>query len=178
MPELQVAARKAAVRKGLGMKPGRAVPLAALLVLTAVTGAAAQFPPQQQPPCFNEFMPLRNEAEKRGNAIQEAAKRKAQPTEVCTLFRRFVEAEAKYVKYAETNSTWCGIPDEAVKQMKANHAQSLKIRQRVCSAAVAPPKPRGPSLGDALSTTPVPSASNTRTGRGTFDTLTGGNPLR
>ncbi|MPZ58236.1 MAG: hypothetical protein GEU91_17430 [Rhizobiales bacterium] len=161
--------------KGRGMKLGHAIPFAAVLVLTAVTDAAAQFPPQQQPPCFNEFMPLRNEAEKRGTAIQAASKRKAPREEVCTLFRRFAEAEAKYVKYAETNATWCGIPAEAVKQMKSNHGQTLKIRRQVCAAA-APAQPRGPSLGDALGTTPTPHSS-TRTGRGTFDTLTGANPL-
>jgi hypothetical protein len=164
------------------MKFGHAMPLAAALMLTGLAGAAAQFGPppqqqqQQQPPCFNDFMPLRNEAEKRGLAIQAASKRKAPPTEVCGLFKRFAEAEAKYVKYAETNATWCGIPDDAVKQMKANHSQTLKIRERVCMAAANPPRPRGPSLGDALGTTTVPDASTTRTGRGTFDTLTG-NPL-
>lgn len=160
------------------MTPGYAVPLAAALVLTSVIGAAAQFPPQQQPPCFNDFMPLRTEAEKRSQAIRAATKRKAPVTEVCTLFKRFADAEAKLIKYAETNATWCGIPAEAVKQMKTNHSQTLKIRSRVCAAAAAPPRPRGPSLGDALGTTTVPSGATTRTGRGTFDTLTGGNPLR
>jgi hypothetical protein len=158
------------------MKLGRAVSLAAILVLTGITGAAAQFQQQQQPPCFNEFMPLRNDAEKHGKAIEAAGKRKAPREEVCVLFKRFAAAEEKYVKYAETNATWCGIPAEAVKQMKANHVQTLKIRQRVCSAAAAPARPRGPSLSDALGTTRVPDASSTRTGRGTFDTLTG-NPL-
>ena len=155
------------------MKLGRAIPLAAVLMFTGMTGADAQFPPQQQqPPCFNEFMPLRNEAEKRGNAIQAAAKRKAPPTEVCKLFRQFTEAEAKYVKYAESNGTWCGIPAEAVKQMKANHSQTLKIRGQVCTVAAAPAQPRGPTLGDALGTTPL-APSATRGGRGTYDTLTG-----
>ena len=159
------------------MKLGHAVPLAAMLVLTVVADAAAQFPPvQQQPPCFGEFMPLRNAAEKHGKAIQAASKRKAQREEVCTLFKRFAAAEAKYVKYAETNANWCGIPAEAVKQMKANHTQTLKIRRQVCAVAAAPARPRGPSLGDALGTTTVPSAATTRTGRGTYDTLTG-NPL-
>jgi hypothetical protein len=160
------------------MKLGHAVPLAAILVLTVIADAAAQFPPvqQQQPPCFNEFMPLRNDAEKHGKAIQAASQRKAPREEVCTLFKRFAAAEAKYVKYAESNANWCGIPPEAVKQMKANHTQTLKIRRQVCAVAAAPPRPRGPTLGDALGTATVPSASTTRTGRGTFDTLTG-NPL-
>jgi hypothetical protein len=61
--------------------------------------------------------------------------------------------------------------------MKTNHSQTLRVRGQVCAAAAAPPKPRGPSLSEALGTTTVPSASTTRTGRGTFDTLTGGNPL-
>lgn len=124
---------------------------------------------------MNEFMPLRAEAEKRGMAIQAATKRKAAREEVCTLFKRFAEAEAKYVKYAETNANWCGIPADAVNQMKTNHGQTLRIRSQVCSVAAAP-RPRGPTLGDALGTTPV-TPSTTRTGRGTFDTLTGGNPL-
>jgi hypothetical protein len=161
------------------MTLGYALPLAAALLVTGITGAAAQFAPppaQQQPPCFREFMPLRNEAEKRGNAIQAASKRKAPREEICGLFKRFAEAEAKYVKYAETNSTWCGIPAEAVKQMKASHSHTLKIRHQVCNVAAAPARPRGPSLGEALGTTAVPSPSTTRTGRGTYDTLTG-NPL-
>ena len=172
MAELQTAARK-----GQGMTPGFAVPLAVLLVLTGAGGAAAQFPPQQQPPCVREVMPLRDAAEKHGLAIQAAGKRKAPREEVCTLFKRFAEAEAKYVKYAEANATWCGIPANVVKQMKTSHAQTLQVRRRVCAVAAAPARPRGPSLGDALGTTRVPSAGTRRTGRGTFDTLTGGNPL-
>jgi hypothetical protein len=160
-----------------------AIPLAAALVLTGVGGAAAQFgpPPQQQrqqPPCFNEFMPLRQAAEKHGQAIQAAAKRKAPPSEVCGLFKRFSAAEEKMIKFVDANATWCGIPAPAIKQMKTNHSQTLQVRQKVCAAAAAPPRPRGPTLGDALGTTVVPSESTTRTGRGTFDTLTGGNPLR
>ena len=157
------------------MTLGHAVPLAAALFLVGIGAAPASA--QQQPPCFNEFMPLRAEAEKRGQAIQAASKRKAAPAEACPLFRQFEAAEAKLIKYAETNGTWCGIPAEAIKQMKAGHAQTLKVRARVCAAAAAPRRPRGPSLGEALGTTTVPAPSTTRTGRGTFDTLTGGNPL-
>jgi hypothetical protein len=157
------------------MNLGAAVPLVGALMLTQV--AFAQAPPQQaEPPCFSEFMPLRTEAEKRAQAIQAASKRKAPPEEVCGLFKRFYEAEAKLVNYAVANGTWCGIPEPAVKQMKANHAKTAQIRNRVCSAQ-AGARPRAPSLGDALGTTVVPDASTTRTGRGTYDTLTG-NPLQ
>ena len=62
-----------------------------------IAGAFAQAPQQGAPPCFNEFMPLRTEAEKRADAIQAAGKRKAPIEEVCGLFKRFYEAEDKVV---------------------------------------------------------------------------------
>jgi hypothetical protein len=159
------------------MRISHTIPLAAGLLLSSLVPAFAQSGPAPAgaPPCFNEIMPLRNEAEKRGIAIHKASDRKAPREEICKLFNSFSQAEAKYVAYAEKNATWCGIPAGAIKQMKANHTQTLKIRKQVCSVAAAP-RPRGPSLSDALGTTKVPSASTTRTGRGTYDSLTG-NPL-
>lgn len=155
---------------------GRTALLGAALAVVTLGDASAQFPPQQQaPPCFNEFMPLRQAAEKRAQAIRTATARKAPREEICKLFTSFSESEAKVVKYAEANATFCGIPQQAVTQMKANHGQTVKIRKQVCSAGPAPAA-RGPTLSDALRTTVVPDASTTRTGRGTFDTLTG-NPL-
>ena len=88
------------------MKLGPTVPLAATLLLSGIAGAFAQAPQQGAPPCFNEFMPLRTEAEKRADAIQAAGKRKAPIEEVCGLFKRFYEAEDKVVKYAVTNATF------------------------------------------------------------------------
>lgn len=163
----------------LSVPAGRAALLAAGLVFVTLSDALAQFPtpPQQQvPPCYNEFLPLRQAAEKRAQAIQAASQRKAPREEVCKLFVNFSEAEAKVVIYAEKNATWCGIPQEAVSQMKKNHGRTLLLRKRVCSAEGPAPVRRGPSLSDALRTTVVPDANTTRTGRGTFDTLTG-NPL-
>jgi hypothetical protein len=58
--------------------------------------------------------------------------------------------------------------------MKAGHKKAVEIRSKVCQAAkMQQQAPAGPSLGDALGTSQVPSASNVKPGRGTFDTLTG-----
>lgn len=162
------------------MKLGRLAMFAVTTIGTAMGSAAAQgvLQPSQrpgEPPCFSDFSPLRNEAEKRAKAIQAAGKRKVAPQEMCELFKRFSAAEEKAVKYAVNNATWCGIPAQAVKQMEANHAKTIKVRNQICTAAAAP-RAHTPSLGDALGTTPVPSASTTRTGHGTYDSLTG-NPL-
>ena len=85
----------------------------------------------------------------------------------------FIGAEAKVVKYAETNNVWCGIPLQALEQMKNAHIKSQQARSNVCKAAAQGPRPAGPTLGDALGVTPNPSSNNVKRGSGTFDTLTG-----
>ena len=140
--------------------------------------AAAQFQPapqqQQAPPCVQEFAKLRDDAQKKAAVIRAASERKATPKEACALFNAFSAAEVKLIKYAADNGTWCGIPAEVVTNLKASHAKTAEIQIKVCQAAAAgPPRPAGPSLSDALGSGAVPDANNIRTGRGTYDTLTG-----
>ena len=137
-------------------------------------------PPQgggQAPPCFNEFLPLRQEAEKRAGLIKSATTKQLPREEVCKLFNGFIAAESKLVKFLEANYASCGIPTEAVTSMKSNHDGALKTRNRVCQAAAsAPVRPAGPSLSDALGArTPGPGSAST--GGGTWDTLSG-NPIK
>lgn len=135
---------------------------------------------QQVPPCIEQFVKLRKEVEKRGGAIQAAGQRKQKPSpkEACGLFNAFTGAEIKMIKYATTNAASCGIPAQIIDTMKAAHVKSDEIRTRVCQIAASGPQQRQaapPSLSDALNA-PVPDSANIKTGRGTFDTLTG-NPL-
>ena len=105
----------------------RAMIIAACLLPVAAAPAAAQAPwpqqtpvqspwtqPQQpaEPPCFEEFVKLRSEAQKRAGAIQAASARQPKPTarEACSLFNSFSAAEAKMIKYAVANATECRIP--------------------------------------------------------------------
>lgn len=136
---------------------------------------------QQMPPCFAEFAPLRQDAEKAAMKIRAASeskdKKMTQP-EACAAFRALVTAEGKMVSFVKEKNVWCGIPMEAVKQMQANHVRTTKMRDQICNAArPGGGAPSAPSLSDALGTPRVPDATSTRTGRGTLDTLTGGNPL-
>ena len=102
-------------------------------------------------------------------AIRAASARKATREEVCPLFKNFAAAEAKMVKFIETNQQLCGVPPDAVKKAKTNHAKTIQVRNQICSAG---PGPRGPSLSDALGGPLVPTEPP-KPGRGTFDTLTG-----
>ena len=153
---------------------------AACMVALYAGAANAQFQPpaaqppaaqQQEPPCVQEFFKLRGEAEKKGLAIKAANERKASPKEACQLFGAFISAQAKMLKYASDNTVWCGIPPQVIENLKQGVAKISEVRTRVCQAAAAP-QPTGPSLSDALSN-PVPDSNNIKTGRGTFDTLTG-----
>lgn len=142
----------------------------------------SQPPPQQQQQqdtrCLDEFLKLRKEVEKRGGAIQTASQRKEKPSakEACGLFNAFTAAERKMYAYATKNAASCGIPPQIITNMKQARVKSDEIRGRVCQAAAAgPQRAPAPSLSDALSA-PVTNSDNIKTGRGTFDTLTG-NPL-
>lgn len=128
----------------------------------------------QEPPCIKEFLSLRDQTGKRADAIRAASERKASPQEACGLFKNMVTAEAKFVKYAVDNGPWCGIPPQVISQLQDNHKKTVAMRTRVCNVAAqgGQMRPAGPSLSDALSA-PVTSSNNVRTGRGTFDTLTG-----
>ncbi len=149
-----------------------ALPVTVVLLLSAAAPAFAQMGP---PPCMNEFMPLRDDAQKKAAAIKAASDRHATPVEACQLFKVFSAAEAKVMKYVEQNGTWCGMPPDLYNTMKTNHAKTVEIQTRVCKAAAmggAAPA-AGPSLSDALGSSSLPDTQNIKQGRGTFDTLTG-----
>jgi hypothetical protein len=154
----------------------RTLLIAACMFPVATGQALAQFqpvPPRQEPSCVQEFGRLRDEAQKRAGEIRAASERKAPPKEACALFNAFSAAEVKMVKYATDNATWCGIPPEIIVNLNKGHARTTEIRTKVCQAAAAPIPSAAPSLSDALGSSAVPDASNIKTGRGTFDTLTG-----
>ena len=138
-------------------------------------------PPGEEPPCFKEFMALRQEAQKKASLINAAKDRNPPPSreEICQIVKNFAAAEAKVIKYVVDNQASCGVPPEAITQMKTAQAQTAKFRTAVCSgapAAKAGPPP-GPKLSDELGIRGIAGPSPSSSGRGTFDTLTGGNPL-
>jgi hypothetical protein len=131
---------------------------------------------QMGAPQCADFSRLSAETKKKADAVQAAINSKVDRKEVCVLMTSFVSSEANVIKFLEDNKTWCGVPDDAIKMSKLNHEKSLKFREAACNSAAAP-APKPPTLSDAIKMPSVDSATNTKTGRGTFDTLTG-NPLQ
>jgi hypothetical protein len=160
------------------MRLHRVLFVAAVLGAVPLGAAQAQFStPGQKPPCFDDFMPLRQAVEKAGNAINAAGKKKVAPQEACRLFKSFSAAESKMLQFVQKNGQWCGFPEQAAQQLKVNHAKTVAATNRVCTqSTAAPAPPPGPSLSDAIGTTRLPSVESGKTGRGTYDTLLG-NPL-
>ena len=126
--------------------------------------------------CMKGFVPLREEAEKRGKLIKAASDRKASPDEACKLIGNFGQAELKMIKYVETNSAKCGIPPQIADQLKNGHKNTEKMQKQVCgmAAQVQARGPAGPSLSEVLgSSAALPEAQAVKKGGSTFDTLNG-----
>jgi hypothetical protein len=182
------------------MTLSRAIPLVLVLAVLPVWPAAAQFggmpgmpgsggmmspgggpggqfggaAPQQPPPACQQLVALRDETQKHGAALQAAGQKKAPAEELCKLFKAFLAAETKMVKGLEDQSAACGVPAEVLQQVKAGHSRAAQTSKQICDVAAQGPRPSGPSLSDALGTTPVvPDTTSTKKGQGTFDTLSG-----
>ena len=158
---------------GMGMpgSPGMSAPQSA-----PMTPFGAQ--PQQPPAACQKLIAMRDETQKAGAALKAAGEKKAPPEEACKLFKVFVAAENKMIKGLEENSQACGVPPEAIKQVKAQHVNVGKMAKQVCDAAAQGPRPSGPSFSEVLGSTPSVSDNNTKSGYGTFDTLSGSQLLR
>jgi len=126
--------------------------------------------------CMKGFVPLREEAERRGKMIKAASDRKAPPDEACKLIRNFGQAELKMIAYVQTNSAKCGIPPQIADQLKNGHKNTEKMQKQVCAVAqqAATRGPAGPSLSEVLgSSAALPEAQPVKKGGSTFDTLNG-----
>jgi hypothetical protein len=184
---------------------GRAIPVALAFVALSFVPASAQFggmgmgmpgspmgpqsapmspfgaqpqQPQQAPPACQNLLVMRDETQKAGLALKTAGERKAPPDEACKLFKVFVAAESKMIRGLEENSQACGVPPDAIKQVKAQHVNVGKMAKQVCDAAAQGPRPTGPSFSEVLGSTPTVPDSSTKQGYGTFDTLSGSQLLR
>jgi hypothetical protein len=136
------------------------------------SGGGSPQVPEEQKVCMT-FPALREDVEKVGVQIKAAGDRKAPREEVCPLFKSIVLKEDKMLKFLIEHQKACGVPPNAINQVKTNHANVVRIRNVVCSAAPAGPSAT-PTLSDALGAPVIADdESAKKPGRGTFDTLTG-----
>jgi hypothetical protein len=133
---------------------------------------------QQMPPCFQEFIPLRQDVDKRFEAAKAGIEKRIGAAEMCNLLTKFSQAEGTLIKFIEKNAPTCPFPANMLQSVKASNAKTEGYRKQACNAAAAPARPMRPAeptLSDALSP-PIVGKDNTKTGSGTLDSLSG-NPL-
>ncbi len=169
----------AAPAASVGAPPSSSFPVQGTAPVAGTQFERAPAPPSQAAAgdeCMKGFMPLREEAEKRGKLIKAASDRHAAPQEACKLIGNFGQSELKMIKYVETNSGKCGIPAQVADQLKAGHKNTEKMQKQVCDVAQQAQTrgPSGPSLSEVLgSSASLPEATPSKKGGSTFDTLNG-----
>jgi hypothetical protein len=133
-------------------------------------------PPSGPPPKCQALLSVRDELQKHGEAIASANQKKADVKIACRLFRSYIATEAKMIKMLEADGPSCGAPASVLQQVRGSHAKAQQIGKQVCDAAARGPAPSGPTLSDALGTSPKLPDLSQKKGAGTFETLTG-NPF-
>jgi hypothetical protein len=162
----------------VGTAPQSSFPVNGAAPLGGGGGGFSAAPPTQAgagEECMKAFVPLREEAEKRGKLIKAASDRHAPPDEACKLIKNFSAAESKMIKYVETHAAKCGIPPQIGEQMKAGHKNTEGMQAKVCNVAqqMQQQRPAGPSLSEVLGSGAAPEANAGKKGGSTFDTLNG-----
>jgi hypothetical protein len=166
----------------VGTSPASAFPSGGAAPLAGGPGAfAPPAPPTQggggpSAACMSGFVPLREDAEKKGKLIKAAGERHAPPDEACKLIGNYNQAEVRMIKYVEANTTKCGIPGQVADQLKTGHKNTEALLTKVCGVAeqMKNRPAAGPTLSEVLgSSTSPPEATHSKKGGSTFDTLNG-----
>ena len=88
------------------------------------------------------------------------------------MVQAYSAAEGKWLKFAETGVSTCGIPAEVVGQLKQVHARTEQAKAEHLFRRPRRRRGRAPSLSDALGTNRL-QLDTKKTGANYLDTLTG-----
>jgi len=111
-----------------------------MLVLgLSLSGAAWAAPSFAQQSCGEDLQKFaqRREAELTviNNLVKSAHGKQLDPAVFCAKSAGLNAAEGAMIAYMEKNKDWCQIPDEALAQLKANHAKTLAFSNKACTVA-------------------------------------------
>jgi hypothetical protein len=89
--------------------------------------------PERKAICAQGYAPLREDTERKGKSIMAANERHASAEEFCKIIGTYSVAEAKMMKFVETNAAECGIPGSVMEQLKAGHKKTDALESKVCA---------------------------------------------
>jgi hypothetical protein len=87
------------------------------------------------PGCMHDFSPFRQDLERRGQLIKEAAAAHAPPAQACKLIRGFEQAEARLIHFVETHAGACEVPSDMLDRLNAGNERTRVLQARVCAVA-------------------------------------------
>jgi hypothetical protein len=99
-------------------------------------------PPNSPRKCVAELTALRSQVEKLGMGIKASAKKGLPRDEICKLVTAYLVADIRWLTYADSNMTKCGIAGHIVNQMQTVHAKAGEDQIKLCAAGLSPRDPR------------------------------------
>ena len=69
------------------------------------------------------------------NLVKAAKGKPMDPAVFCSQSAGLNTSENALIAYMEKNKDWCGIPDDVVDGLKANHVKSLAFSAKACTVA-------------------------------------------
>ena len=118
--------------------------------------------PAPRPPQCQALLDIRDELQKHGQAISTANDKRMDVRGACKLFRAYLMTELKMLRMLEADGASCGVPPQVLQQIRGGHAKAQRIGKQVCDAAARGPGLFGPTLYDALGTSPMPPSEDQR----------------
>ncbi len=110
-----------------------------LFLALSLGGAGWAAPSYAQQSCGEDLQKLaqRREAELAiiNGMVKAAHGKQLDPAVFCAKSAGLNAAETAMIAYMDKNKDWCQIPDEAIAQLKANHAKSVAFSGRACAVA-------------------------------------------
>ncbi|HEY1942224.1 MAG TPA: hypothetical protein VGH40_08885 [Roseiarcus sp.] len=110
-----------------------------MLFLALSLGGAGWAAPSYAQSCAEDLQKLAQRRESELaiiNGMVKAAKGKQlDPAVFCAKSAGLNSAENAMIAYMEKNKDWCQVPDEALAQLKANHAKSVAFSTKACTVA-------------------------------------------
>jgi hypothetical protein len=69
------------------------------------------------------------------NLVKAAKGKQLDPELFCVKSAPLNTAENALIGYMEKNKDWCSVPDDAINQLKENHAKSVAFAGKACTVA-------------------------------------------
>ena len=110
-----------------------------MLFLALTLVGAAWAAPSYAQSCAEDMQKLAQRREAQlviiNNLVKSAHGKQLDPTVFCAKSSGLNSAETAMIAYMEKNKDWCQVPDDALAQLKANHAKSVAFATKACNVA-------------------------------------------